>query len=119
MQIPTVTGMIDTAELGYTLIHEHTVTCCDWSLRMCLRNQFCNDRRLLEMAVTQLKRAKAAGIDTIVDGTPINLGRDIRMIRAASQASGVNIIVSSGFYHQRDPWLDWKPGAGTDGLSGL
>lgn len=109
MRIPTVTGQIDSSALGYTLIHEHAVTCCDWSLRMCLKNQFCNDQRLLEMAVTQLKKAKAAGIDTIVDGTPINLGRDIRMIRAASQASGVNIIASSGFYHQQDPWLDWKP----------
>lgn len=63
---------------------------------------------MLEMAVTQLKKAKAAGIDTIVDGTPINLGRDVRLIRKASQLSGVNVIVSSGFYHQQDQWLDWK-----------
>jgi len=109
MKIHTVTGTVDSAELGYTLMHEHAVTCCDWSLRMCLRNQFCNEDRLLEMAVIQLKKAKAAGIDTIVDGTPINLGRDIRLIRKASQLSGMNIIVSSGFYHQQDPWLEWKP----------
>ena len=30
------------------------------------------------------------------------------MIRKASQLSGVNVIVSSGFYHQQDQWLDWK-----------
>ena len=109
MRIPTAAGFVDSSQLGCTLIHEHAVTCCDWSMRMCLKNQFCNDGRLLEMAVTQLRKAKAAGIDTIVDGTPINLGRDIRLIRRASEESGVNIIVSSGFYHQRDPWLDWKP----------
>ena len=109
MKIPTVTGPMDSGELGYTLIHEHAVTCCDWSMRMCLRGQFCQEDRLLEMAVTQLKKAKAAGVDTIVDGTPINLGRDIRLIRRASELSGVRIVVSSGFYHQEDPWLAWKP----------
>lgn len=109
MKIPTVTGPVDSGELGYTLIHEHAVTCCDWSMRMCLRGQFCQEDRLLEMAVTQLKKAKAAGVDTIVDGTPINLGRDIRLIRRASELSGVRIVVSSGFYHQEDPWLAWKP----------
>ena len=108
MLIPTVTGKVDSSELGYTLMHEHAVTCCDWSMRMCLKSQFCQEDRLLEMAVTQLKKAKAAGIDTIVDGTPINLGRDVRLIRKASQLSGVNVIVSSGFYHQQDQWLDWK-----------
>lgn len=109
MRIHTVTGTVDSADLGYTLMHEHAVTCCDWSMRMGLRSQFCEDGRLLEMAVTQLKRARAAGIDTIVDGTPINLGRDIRLIREAALQSGMNIIVSSGFYHQQDPWLEWKP----------
>lgn len=82
MLIPTVTGKVDSSELGYTLMHEHAVTCCDWSMRMCLKSQFCQEERLLEMAVTQLKKAKAAGIDTIVDGTPINLGRDVRLIRS-------------------------------------
>ncbi|WP_302491613.1 phosphotriesterase [uncultured Oscillibacter sp.] len=109
MKIPTVTGLMDTSQLGYTLIHEHAVTCCDWAMRMCLRGQFCQEDRLLEMAVIQLKKAKAAGIDTIVDGTPINLGRDIRLIRQASERSGVRVIVSTGFYHQEDPWLTWKP----------
>ncbi|WP_369281814.1 phosphotriesterase [Oscillibacter sp. GMB15532] len=109
MKVHTVTGEIDTSELGYTLIHEHAVTCCDWSMRMCLRKQFCEEERLLEMAVTQLGKAYAAGIRTIVDGTPINLGRDIRLIKRASELSKVRVIVSSGFYHQEDPWLVWKP----------
>ena len=69
MKIPTVTGLMDTSQLGYTLIHEHAVTCCDWSMRMCLRGQFCQEDRLLEMAVIQLKKAKAAGIDT-ASGVP-------------------------------------------------
>lgn len=109
MKIQTVRGTIDSSGLGYTLIHEHAVTCCDWSMRKGLGKQFCDEERLLEMAVIQLKKAKAAGIDTIVDGTPINLGRDMNLIRRASEASGVQILVSSGFYHQEDPWLQWKP----------
>ena len=58
MKIPTVTGLVDASQLGYTLIHEHAVTCCDWSMRMCLRGQFCQEDRLLEMAVIQLKRRR-------------------------------------------------------------
>ena len=107
MKIPTVTGLMDTSQLGYTLIHEHAVTCCDWSMRMCLRGQFCQEDRLLEMAVIQLKKAKAAGIDTIVDGTPINLGRDIRLIRQASERSGVRVIVSTGLASSSAPWTIW------------
>ena len=109
MVINTVTGTIDSSELGYTLMHEHAVTCCDWSMRMGLRSRFCQEERLLEMAVIQLKKAKSAGIRTIVDGTPINLGRDISLIKKAAEQSGINIIVSSGFYHQQDPCLEWKP----------
>lgn len=109
MKINGVLGPIDIKDLGQTLIHEHVFSCCDWSMRMAFRNRFCEPDLLLKMAVTQLMRAKKYGVKTIVDGTPINLGRDIHMIRRAAELSGINVIASSGFYHQEDPWLTTRP----------
>lgn len=108
-RINGVLGPIDSRDLGYTLIHEHAVTCCDWSMRMSLGSQYFEAERVLEMAVKQLKKAKASGITTIVDGSPINLGRDLGMITEAARLSGVNVIASTGFYHQENPVLDMKP----------
>lgn len=97
-----VLGPIDTAELGPTLIHEHVVTCCDWSMRMALGSLYYDEEEGLRVAVEQLKRAKAHGIRSMVDGTPINLGRDVRSIIRAARESGINVIASSGFYHQEE-----------------
>jgi phosphotriesterase-related protein len=111
MMINGVLGPIDTKDLGETLIHEHAVTCCDWSMRQSLRSQYCEPDIMLDIAVKQLKKAKDMGIGTVVDGTPINLGRDIQSIKKAAELSGMNIIVSTGFYHQEDPWIstrDWQ-----------
>lgn len=109
MQIQTVLGAVDVSELGQTLIHEHAVTCCDWSMRRAFGARYFEPETALKIAVQKLKEAKAAGISTIVDGTPVNLGRDIPLIRRAAEASGVHVIVSTGFYHQEDPALQYFP----------
>lgn len=102
MKINGVLGQIDTAELGETLMHEH-VTCADWSMRMNFGDIFFDYERIKELAILRFREAKEAGINTVVDGTPINLGRDIKLIREVAEASGMNIIVSSGFYYQCEP----------------
>jgi predicted metal-dependent phosphotriesterase family hydrolase len=47
-----------------------------------------------------LKRAKEAGIDTIIDATTFDLGRHAPLLAAVSKGSGVNIINVTGW------WLD-------------
>lgn len=107
-KINTVTGSVDSTKLGRTLIHEHVVTCCDWSMRMALGGLYYDNDIVMEQAVKKLKEAKAKGITTIVDGTPVNLGRDIRSIIKATELSGVNIIASSGFYHHEEAVAGFK-----------
>ena len=80
MMIQGVLGPIDTAELGQTLMHEH-ITCADWSMRMNFGARFFEFDQVAEIAAGQLGKAKALGVRTVVDGTPVNLGRDIRLIR--------------------------------------
>ena len=126
MAIQGVFGPIDPAELGQTLIHEH-ITCADWSMRMNFGEKFFDFDQVAAMAEAQLNRAKALGVRTVVDGTPVNLGRDIRLIREVARRTGLNFIASTGFYYQEEPWLgmrdeeqiyDLLMGDCTDGISG-
>lgn len=107
--VQTVLGPRGIETLGQTLIHEHAITCCDWSMRRAFGHRYFEPETAVRIAVKKVKEAKAAGIDTIVDGTPVNLGRDISLIRRVSEESGVNVIVSTGFYHQQDPALEYFP----------
>jgi phosphotriesterase-related protein len=109
MKINSVMGPLDTADLGPTFMHEH-VCCADWSLRMAFGDRFFEFDKVVEQAVAQYSKMKReTGITTIVDGTPINLGRDVNLIRAVAAATGLNFIVSSGFYWQPEPGLASRP----------
>ena len=107
MAIQGIFGPIDPAELGQTLIHEH-LTCADWSMRMNFGGKFFDFDQVAAMAEGQLNKAKALGVRTVVDGTPINLGRDIHLIREVSRRTGLNFIASTGFYYQEEPWLGMR-----------
>lgn len=107
MKIQGVLGSLDTGALGQTLMHEH-VSCADWSMRMNFGARFFEYDRVLEMAVGQFNKAKALGVRTVVDGTPVNLGRDARLIRDVADRTGLNFIASSGFYYQEEPWLAFR-----------
>jgi phosphotriesterase-related protein len=45
-----------------------------------------------------MKIAKAAGVDTIVDCTTADLGRDVRLLQEVSRASGVQIVATTGHW---------------------
>lgn len=95
--INSVLGPLDTAELGFTLMHEHVML----GFAGVLPNYpELLGENMMEVVVDDLKKAKAGGIDTIVDATTIDLGRDINVIAEASRQSGVNIIACSGW------WMD-------------
>lgn len=104
MKIQGVLGPLDSAELGQTLIHEH-ICCADWSMRANFGPRFFEHDALIEMAKRCFAPLRLHGVRTIVDGTPINLGRDLPLIRETAEATGMNIIASSGFYFQEEPWL--------------
>jgi len=109
MTVNTVTGPFDTASLGSTLIHEH-VTCADWSMRMNFGGRYLDYDELAEIAAAMFAKVRReCGVTTVVDGTPINLGRDVKLIREVAERSGVNFIVSSGFYYQEELGLMARP----------
>lgn len=107
--IQTATGLIDTADLGFTLMHEHVI-CVDHSMRAQYPDVFHRPTEL-QQAIAKLVEAQEAGVQTLVDGTPIDLGRDPGFIRDVARGSGLQIIVATGFYYQVPYRFLYRPSA--------
>ena len=102
-QVETALGAIDVDDIGMCLMHEHIII-ADWDMRSNYED-YVDIESEIPKAVGSLSKAKDRGVCTIVDLTPINLGRDIHSIRAVSEASGVNVICPTGFYWTEEPWM--------------
>jgi phosphotriesterase-related protein len=102
--INTVTGPMDSKDAGFTLMHEHLVV-FSWSMRQAFPNWL--DRCVIvDAAVRELRAVHESGVRTIVDASPVNLGRDIELLRDIAAQSEVRIIASGGLYWTEEPWLD-------------
>ena len=112
--VNSVQGPIDTSEMGFTLSHEHVlITSAGIQTTF---PEFVPRQEAIGEGIELFKQAKAEGVDTIFDLTTHDLGRDIGVIQAVSQGSGVNIIAATGTW--RDiPRVFWT--AEPDEISGL
>jgi phosphotriesterase-related protein len=98
-----VCGPLDSAELGFTLMHEHILV-CNWSMRQAFAGWY--DRAAhVAHAVAECRAAKERGVHTLVDLTPINLGRDIHVIREVAEKAEMQVVAATGFYWTEEPWL--------------
>lgn len=103
--IETVTGAVDPNDLGITHMHEHIL--CDQ--RLCrgegLRPRG-SDVGLMVLddetvAIRELSDLRALGADAIVEVTMQAWGRNVVALRRISEATGLKIIASSGFYTEQ------------------
>jgi phosphotriesterase-related protein len=94
--VQTVTGPVPVADLGVTLMHEHIVT----DLRApAERKPGDYDREdAIEKALPHLEELRAAGCRTLVEITPIHIGRDPLALRRLSELSGLRIVTATGIY---------------------
>jgi phosphotriesterase-related protein len=97
--VETVTGPAKTSELGFTLIHEH-VSVTSAGLWRSWPEIFGGRGAVIARAIDHLRQAKFEGVDTFVDATPVDLGRDIELVHDVAIGSGMRIIASTGY------WLD-------------
>lgn len=94
-QVQTVTGPIDSADLGRTLVHEHVfvlgeehrINYQDWD----------EDARVAQ-AQRDLQELKELGIDTILDPTVLGLGRYIPRIQQVAAGTDLQIVAATGLY---------------------
>lgn len=98
MPVMSVTGPIEGADLGATLVHEHIIISIPGEE---LDPGYAPDRNeIIAMAVDRLQELKAHGVGAIVDPCPIELGRNPELYAEVSQRSGVRIIFATGFYFE-------------------
>jgi phosphotriesterase-related protein len=99
MDAMSVLGPVPAADLGTTAIHEHLfIDTSSYWIRQFGRPKpeaVLGDERL---AVTELAHFTAAGGHTLVDITPIGIGRNPEACRRVAQATGLNIVVATGYY---------------------
>ncbi len=92
--VRTMRGDIQPEEMGFTYAHEHIVCVpAYWKERG-------QDDLLLddpEKSYEEVAAAKRAGIDTIVDATAIDYGRQPQAVYDISEKTGMNIIGTAGF----------------------
>ncbi|MGO8726329.1 MAG: phosphotriesterase [Streptosporangiaceae bacterium] len=98
MQVMSVTGPVQPADLGVVLPHEHVFTNL---VREYRGTGLLNDEHL---ARRELELLRAAGGGTLVDLTLDEIGRDPAALRRVAEATGVTIVMGCG--HYRDPYLD-------------
>jgi phosphotriesterase-related protein len=95
--VQTVTGPVAGDQLGVTLVHEH-VMCASAGIVTGWPALFGSREALVERAVAILRQTVEDGVDTMVDATPFDLGRDMRLLRECAERSGMRIIASSGHW---------------------
>jgi phosphotriesterase-related protein len=116
--IQTLDGPLDTAELGTVLMHEHIFNLtAEIQLVHPGFNGWDPDVEVPK-ARAQLRAVKEAGVDTIVELSPIGLGRSLDLIRRAAEGSGLNLVLATGLYTYDvlpRPWHFVGPGTLLDG----
>lgn len=96
--IQTVKGKISPSELGVCAAHEHL--CIDLSRIKKDPDTILDDIGGME---EELRRFKHAGGQAMVEVTNEGMGRNASLLKKLSEATGVHIIASTGFY--KDPFL--------------
>ena len=92
--VNTVSGPVDTADLGFTLMHEHIIV----ESPGVKENFPILDRQAeIEKAAGKLKDVMARGVKTLVDLTPGDW-RDIPLVKEVVARSQMQVIVATGIY---------------------
>ena len=93
--VQTVLGRVDPGELGWTLPHEHTAIAL-WHVAN--RWDYWELRRDEAVIVEELAKFATAGGSAIVDLTLPGVGRDPQWLAGLSRATGLHIVMGSGWY---------------------
>jgi phosphotriesterase-related protein len=96
LQALTVLGPVHVDELGPTLSHDHVLV-DGWGIRE-LYDAIVDDE---DLATKEVATYKSVGGGTICDPTNVGLGRNHEALARISRATGVHMIMGSGWYRER------------------
>lgn len=104
--IQTVCGPIEATELGVTMAHEHL------SVNLAgVRNDPDSIFSYSELVLSEMARVRSVGIQSIIEVSCIDMGRDPVALRRISKETGLNVVCSTGFYLEcyHPAWLADAP----------
>ncbi|MBB4264025.1 phosphotriesterase [Bradyrhizobium sp. CIR3A] len=99
MMVQTVTGPISVESLGRTLMHEHLFIAFPGAWFDPLAT-FCRAGLVEESVRRLIQLRREHNVRTFVDPCPIELGRDVTLMKEVSEKSGMQIICTTGFYYE-------------------
>jgi len=100
-KVNTVLGPISPSELGMTLMHEHIMAGFGGWYANYTITPF-DREKCIKIALDTMKELKTYGINTIVDATTNDCGRDPDLLKEVSEKSGINIVCSTGLYSEAE-----------------
>ncbi|MBC8452428.1 MAG: hypothetical protein H8D65_01065 [Spirochaetes bacterium] len=103
--IVTVTGEIPCEQLGISSAHEHLY--CDISVHSGKEDNVLHDTSLI---VRELEYFRAVGGKSIIELTPVDIGRNSTKLKIISEQSGVQLVSGIAFYDQNF-YPEWIRGA--------
>ncbi len=98
--VETLRGPVDTADLGFTLMHEHVFVLSEGVPRT-FPSAWDEDAQIAT-ARERLRDLAEAGVRTFVDLTVQGLGRDIERLRRVVDDVPLHVIVATGLYAYTD-----------------
>ena len=105
--VQTIRGPVDSSTLGWTLSHEHLTA---GGPGMQSFPWIYDEDDAVKANLEALGRARAAGIDSLIDLTPFDLGRQISLFEKIADADpGVNIVCATGVYRWVPMYLRSRP----------
>ncbi|MCW2540632.1 MAG: putative metal-dependent hydrolase with the TIM-barrel fold [Frankiales bacterium] len=96
--VETIKGAVDDSSLGPVLMHEHVFILSPEADQDYPGQVFWDEEEKIQLAIDKLQRLKAAGVDTIVDLTVLNMGRYLPRLARINEQVDLNIVVASGLY---------------------
>lgn len=111
--IQTVLGPIEASKLGITMAHEHLSV--DLGSVRGDEDSIFTDSPLVR---SEMARLRAAGVNSVVEVSCIDMGRNVSALADISRASGLHIVCSTGFYLEKyhPTWLKDAPIAKIEGV---
>lgn len=91
--IQTVKGVIDPKQMGVTMSHEHL--CLDLSR---VRKNDDSTYGYSDIVINEIKKAKELGVNTFIEVTCNDMGRDVQQLVRFSDECDIHIIAATGFY---------------------
>ena len=96
--VNTVCGPVDSDKLGGVLAHEHFIFGYPGWYGDTVRRARFDKEATLSRWMKVCEKVKSLGINTIVDATPNECGRDVLLLKEISERAEINVICATGFY---------------------